>query len=163
ARMRLPGQLAAAIEILTDMDARHRPVSEALRDWGLSHRFAGAGDRATIGNLVYDALRKRASLAWRMGGDTPWHLVIGVAILEWAQRPEALNAASAEARPAPPLISDETIATFGARDLADAPDHVRADVPEWLTPHFAKTFGAEWIDEAAALAGRPPLDLRVNT
>ena len=57
------------------MEARHRPVAEALRDWGLSHRFAGSGDRAAIGNLVYDALRRRASLAWRMGGETPWHLV----------------------------------------------------------------------------------------
>lgn len=69
--MRLPGQLAAAIEVLADMEARHRPVAEALRDWGLSHRFAGAGDRAAIGNIVYDALRKRSSLGWRMGGDTP--------------------------------------------------------------------------------------------
>ena len=73
--MRLPGRIAAAIEVLADIEARHRPVAEALQDWGLSHRFAGAGDRAAIGNLVYDALRRRSSLAWRMGGDTPWHLV----------------------------------------------------------------------------------------
>src|SRR5262245_35244727 len=104
--MRLPGQLAAAIEVLTEMDARHRPVSEALRDWGMSHRFGGAADRATIGNLVYDALRKHSSLAWRMGGDTPWHLVIGVAIFEWGQKAKALNAAFADDRHAPPAIAD---------------------------------------------------------
>jgi 16S rRNA (cytosine967-C5)-methyltransferase len=40
---------------------------------------------------------------------------------------------------------------------------VRADLPEWLAPHFEAAFGADWVDEAAALAGRPPLDLRVNT
>ena len=69
--MRLPGRLAAAIEVLDDIDKRHRPVAEALKSWGLNNRFAGAGDRAAIGNLVYDALRKRASHAWAMGEDTP--------------------------------------------------------------------------------------------
>ena len=34
---------------------------QALKDWGLSHRFAGSGDRAAIAGLVYDALRRRAS------------------------------------------------------------------------------------------------------
>ncbi|TIN41125.1 MAG: MFS transporter, partial [Mesorhizobium sp.] len=55
--MRLGGRLAAAIEVLEDIGRRHRPVADALRDWGLSHRFAGGGDRAAIGNIVYDALR----------------------------------------------------------------------------------------------------------
>lgn len=160
--MRLPGQIAAAIEVLTEMEARHRPVADALRDWGLSHRFAGAGDRATIGNLVYDALRKRSSIAWRMGGETPWHLILGVAILEWGEAPGALNASFAENRHAPPPLPDEMIAELGSRDLASAPDHVRADLPEWLAPHFEATFGGDWVEEAAALAGRPSLDLRVN-
>ena len=161
--MRLPGQLAAAIEVLGDMDARHRPVADALRDWGLSHRFAGAGDRAAIGNLAYDALRKRSSLAWRMGGETPWHLILGVAILEWGEDARALNAAFAEDRHAPPPVPEDLFTALASRDLASAPDHVRADLPEWLAPHFESAFGADWVEEAAALAGRPPLDLRVNT
>ena len=99
--MRLPGQIAAAIEVLAEIDSRHRPAAEALKDWGLSHRFAGSGDRAAIGNLVYDALRERSSLAWRMGGDTPWHLALGVAIFEWGETPAALNAVFAEDRHAP--------------------------------------------------------------
>ena len=43
--MRLGGRLAAAIEILDDMGRRHRPAADALKDWGLSHRFAGSADR----------------------------------------------------------------------------------------------------------------------
>ena len=39
----------------------------ALADWGKGHRFAGSGDRAAIGNLVFDALRRRRSLAAQMG------------------------------------------------------------------------------------------------
>ena len=73
--MRLPGRLAAAIEVLADIGARHRPVAEGLKSWGLNNRFAGAGDRAAIGNLVYDALRKRASHAYAMGSDSPRALV----------------------------------------------------------------------------------------
>ena len=53
----------AAIEVLRDIDERRRPVADALKDWGLSHRFAGSGDRAAIGNLVHDALRKKLSTA----------------------------------------------------------------------------------------------------
>jgi 16S rRNA (cytosine967-C5)-methyltransferase len=161
--MRLAGRLAAAIDVLADVEARHRPVAEALKDWGLSHRFAGAGDRAAIGNLVYDALRKRLSLAWRMGGDTPWHLAVGAAIFEWGQDPAALNAAFAEDRHAPAPLGDDVLAHIAAADLAAAPNHVRADVPEWIAPHFQAVFGDDWIAEGAALAGRPPLDLRVNT
>ena len=88
--MRLPGQISAAIEVLADIDSRHRPVSAALRDWGLAHRFAGSSDRAAIGNIVYDALRMRRSLAWRMDAETPRALAIGVAGLEWGHTAEEL-------------------------------------------------------------------------
>ncbi|MCA1969023.1 MAG: MFS transporter, partial [Rhizobium sp.] len=53
--MRLGGRLAGAIEVLDDIETRRRPVADALKDWGLAHRFAGSGDRAAIGNIVYDA------------------------------------------------------------------------------------------------------------
>ena len=47
--MRLGGRLAGAIEVLADIEGRRRPVADALKDWGLAHRFAGSGDRAAIG------------------------------------------------------------------------------------------------------------------
>jgi len=40
---------------------------------------------------------------------------------------------------------------------------VRADCPDWVVPHLQAAFGEAWADEAAGLAGRPPLDLRTNT
>jgi 16S rRNA (cytosine967-C5)-methyltransferase len=61
--MRPGAHIRAAIEVLDEVLDRHRPVATALADWGKSHRFAGSGDRAAIGNLVYDALRRRRSLA----------------------------------------------------------------------------------------------------
>jgi len=78
-----PGaRLAAAIEILTDIGARRRPASDTLKDWGLSHRFAGSGDRAGIAGLVYDALRRRASSAYLMGEDTPRATLLGMLVRE---------------------------------------------------------------------------------
>ena len=69
--MRPGAHIKAAIEVLEEILGRHRPAAVALSDWGKSHRFAGSGDRAAIGNLVYDALRRRRSLAAQMGSDTP--------------------------------------------------------------------------------------------
>ena len=59
-------RLSAAIEVMADLDARRRPAADALKDWGLSHRFAGSGDRAAIAGLAYDALRRKASAAFLM-------------------------------------------------------------------------------------------------
>jgi 16S rRNA (cytosine967-C5)-methyltransferase len=161
--MRLAGRIAAAIEVLGDIQARHRPAAEALKDWGIAHRFAGAGDRAAIGNLVYDALRRRASIAWRMEGDTPWHLAVGAALFEWGIVPRELNENFRDDPHAPPAIPEERLARLDSARLEDAPEHVRADVPEWTAKHFQAALGADWVDEGRALAGRPPLDLRVNT
>ena len=69
--MRLGGRLSGAIEVLSDIETRRRPVADALKDWGLSRRFAGSGDRAAVGNIVYDALRMKLSHAWLMDSATP--------------------------------------------------------------------------------------------
>lgn len=160
--MRLGGRLAAAIEILEDMERRHRPAADALKDWGLSHRFAGAGDRAAIGNIVYDALRRRRSAGWLLGAETPRAVAFGGMILGSGRSAQEINAALDGDRFAPePLSSDELAAT--SRDLADAPAAVRADVPDWCVPMLDRAFGGDWVEEAQALAARPPLDLRANT
>lgn len=162
--MRLPGRLSAAIEVLAEIEARHRPVSEALKAWGLNNRFAGAGDRAAIGNLVYDALRRRASHAWSMGEEAPRALVLGVAVRDWGHDPQELAALFADDAHAPPALSADETARLTAPDpLADAPAHVRADLPEWTLPGLGALFGDDLVAEGQAMAARPPLDLRANT
>ncbi|SDA94024.1 RsmB/NOP family class I SAM-dependent RNA methyltransferase [Mesorhizobium qingshengii] len=161
--MRLGGRLAAAIEVLEDIGRRHRPVADALKDWGLSHRFAGGGDRAAIGNIVYDALRHKRSAGWLLGEDTPRAIGFGALLLEWGQTAQSLNDALEGDKFAPPLLTAAELLAIAGRRLADAPDAVRADVPDWCAPLFEQAFGASWVDEGAALATRPPLDLRVNT
>ena len=161
--MRLGGRLAAAIEVLEDIGRRHRPVADALRDWGLSHRFAGGGDRAAIGNIVYDALRRRRSAGWLFGEDTPRAIGFGALLLEWGQTAQSLNEALDGDRFAPPLLDASELKAAADHRLADAPDAVRADVPDWCAPLLERAYHEAWVEEGAALAMRPPLDLRVNT
>lgn len=159
--MRLGGRIAAAIEVLEDMAAHHRPASAALKDWGVSHRFAGSGDRAAIGNMVHDALRRKRSAGYLLGSDSARAQVIGALLLESDHTPETLDSAINGDRFAPPPLDAAERAAV-SRNLADAPDPVRGDCPDWCVPMFAEAFGAGWVKEASALAQRPPLDLRVN-
>ena len=161
--MRTGGRLAAAIEVLSDIQTRHRPAADALKDWGLSHRFAGAGDRGAIGNIVYDALRRRRSAAHLLGSDTPRALGFGALLLEWGETPESLNAALEGDRFAPAALDEAEITAISANPLHAAPDAVRADVPDWCAPFLQRAFGDDWVEEGRALSARPPLDLRVNT
>jgi hypothetical protein len=139
--MRLGGRLQAAIEVLSEIETRHRPVPDALKDWGLSHRFAGSGDRAAISNLVHDALRMKLSHGFIMGGDTPADLAVATLLRQWRISPKELTATLEGDRFAPEIPSAEKLADCLARDLAHAPAHVRADIPEWLTGSFERAFG----------------------
>ena len=161
--MRPGAQIKAAIEVLDEVLNRHRPAANALADWGKSHRFAGSGDRAAIGNLVYDALRRRRSLAAQMESDTSRAIALAAAPRALGLSPAAVIA-SADGSPhaAEPLAEAEQDQL--ARSLpAGLPDSVLGDFPDWLEPSFRRTFGTAAAAEGAALARRAPVDLRVNT
>lgn len=161
--MRPGARLKAAEEVLEDMLGRHRPAASALADWGKSHRFAGSGDRAAIGTLVYDALRRRNSIAARMGSDSPRALVLGAAGRAFAMTPEGVaGAADGSAYAIESLSVQEQDAL--ARELPqDVPTHIAGDFPEWLAPSLERALGARAAEEGAALSARAPVDLRVNT
>ena len=162
--MRIPGLISAAIEVLDDIESRHRPVSAALRDWGLGHRFAGSGDRATIGNIVYDALRRRRSLAWRMRADTSRALALAVVGLDWQIDADELATLLETDRHGPgPLTGEEYRALCGENLLDTAPEDTQADIQDWCRPYIESALSVDWLTECQAMARRPPLGLRVNT
>jgi 16S rRNA (cytosine967-C5)-methyltransferase len=157
------GRLSAAIEVFADVETRRRPAPDVLKDWGLSHRFAGSSDRAAIAGLVYDALRRKASSAWLMGETTPRATLLGMLHRERGLDAAAIAALCSGERFAPaPLTASESVA-LGSSAIANAPAHVQGEYPQWLDVHLARVFGDERAEEGAALASRAPLDMRVNT
>ncbi len=156
-------RVSAAIEVLADIARRKRPASEALKDWGLAHRFAGSGDRSATGNLVFDALRHRASNAYAMQDDCPRALALRTLVSDWGMIPDAVAALADGGRFAPEPLTSTELEGLQRTIPADAPAHVRGDYPEWLEPLFARAFGDNAVEEGAALSLRAPVDLRTNT
>jgi 16S rRNA (cytosine967-C5)-methyltransferase len=156
-------RLSAAIEILSAIDAQRIPAANALKDWGVAHRFAGSGDRAAIAGLVFDVLRRRASSAYLLDADTPRARVLGMLALERGLSADAIADLCDGSRFAPEPLTQAERSALSSRSLDGAPSHIAGDYPEWLDEHLKRAFGEERVNEAAAMASRAPLDLRVNT
>jgi 16S rRNA (cytosine967-C5)-methyltransferase len=141
-------RLSAAIAVL-DRILAGEPAEKALTNWGRASRFAGSGDRAAVRDLVFDALRKRASAAARGGGLTGRGLVLGL-MREAGQ--EALFSGEGHGPPEP-----------GPEDAGREPDALeRLDVPGWLAPELRAGLGSDFDPVAEALRQRAPVFLRVN-
>jgi 16S rRNA (cytosine967-C5)-methyltransferase len=156
-------RLAAAIEVFGSIESERRPAGDALKSWGIAHRFAGSGDRAGIAGLVYDALRRRASSAYLMDAETPRAILLGMLKRERGLDTEAIAKLANGSDYGPAVLTDNERKRLDAATIAGAPPHVAGDYPEWLEPYFARAFGDARAEEGAALASRAPLDLRVNT
>jgi 16S rRNA (cytosine967-C5)-methyltransferase len=160
--MRLGGRVSAAIEILDEIAKRHRPASEALRDWGKAHRFAGSADRHAIGTLVYDGLRRRNSMAHHMQSRDTRALVFATLRLQWGRDMDEIAALSEDSHGPPPLTGTE----LAALQLPHSPSgeaYIDGDFPQWLLPSFERVFGPVAAEQGAALSLRAPIDLRTNT
>jgi 16S rRNA (cytosine967-C5)-methyltransferase len=140
---------------------RHRPASEALRDWGKAHRFAGSGDRHFIGTLVYDALRNKLSAGAAARSDAPRGVVFGVLRSIWKLGPDEIETL-ASAEHGPGALAEVERAALSLETGA-LPDQVKGNYPEWLQPSLQRVFGDTAVAEMQALATRAPIDLRANT
>jgi len=161
--MKTGARMAAAAEVLKAVLEDHLPAAMALADWGRKHRFAGSGDRSAIGNLVYDALRRRHSIAAKMGCETPRALAIGAAPSGFQASPTEVIAAANDGSPHSigPLSPEEEAGLLQVLG-DDVPAHVRGDFPEVWTASLERTFGGRLVEEMAAFAERAPVGLRVN-
>ena len=161
-----PGARAtAAIEVLTNILRHHRPALAALADWGRTHRFAGSSDRAAIGDIVLDVLRRKNSLAWRMDDDSPRALVLAYLRFCAGHGLAEIERLGRERHGFGTLRAQERQRLASPRPLSEAPPWVRGDYPRWLHDSLLRAFGTEEELVAAmrALATRAPLDIRANT
>jgi len=157
------GRLAAAIGVLTEIEARHRPARLALKSWGESARYAGAKDRAFVSGLVLDVLRRRRSLAWMMGDESDRARALGALRFAWDWPADRIEAAAADEHGPGVLTEAERARLPSPVALEGAPDAVRGDYPDWLEGAMARAFGEARAAEGAALATRAPVDVRINT
>ncbi|HLY78511.1 MAG TPA: RsmB/NOP family class I SAM-dependent RNA methyltransferase [Caulobacteraceae bacterium] len=160
--MRDGGRIAAAIGVLADIDARHRPAHLALKAWGGEARYAGAKDRAFVSGLVLDVLRRRRSLGWMMGEDGDRARTLGAVRFVWDWPLERIEAAAAEPHGPGELTPGERERLARPTSLDDAPPAVRGDYPDWLDAPLERVFGAGRALEGQAMVARAPVDLRIN-
>ncbi|MBN9506434.1 MAG: RsmB/NOP family class I SAM-dependent RNA methyltransferase [Altererythrobacter sp.] len=119
--------------------AKGPPADRILADWFKANRFAGSKDRRAIRELVYRAIRACG----------PIPQTGRAALLRLAEEdPSLLLLFDGSAYGPPPLAEGELVAEGGL-------------APAWLTERLERA-GIEG-EEAAALLGRAPLDIRVNT
>jgi 16S rRNA (cytosine967-C5)-methyltransferase len=136
-------RVQAAIDVLDLVVEAARnngaPADRIISDWFRPRRFAGSGDRRAVRELAYAAIRAC--------GEVP---ASGRAAMLLLARDDAVLAALFDgSRHAPaPIAADEEAASPGI-------------APAWLEAALADSGVAG--DDATALLGRAPLDIRVNT
>jgi 16S rRNA (cytosine967-C5)-methyltransferase len=158
-------RIAASIELLEKLDGSLRPADEIASQYFRSRRFIGAKDRRDISERIFAIERAQSRLDWWVGGGAPRTRVIAhLALVEGAAPAELFS--GGKFAPEPLSAEEQVLADrlMGqALDRADMPAAVRLELPEWLEPLFAETFGDRLEAEMAALNRPAPLDLRVNT
>src|SRR4051812_9661228 len=120
-------RISAAIEILQSIDTDRVPAANALKSWGVAHRFAGSGDRAGISGLVFDTLRRRASAAFIMNDESPRARLLGMLHLERGMDVEAIAKLCDGERFAPAALTSDEHKALANPSLASAPAHIAGD------------------------------------
>src|SRR5258707_11772445 len=153
-------RIQSAIEILAALDETRLPADGFRRNWFRARRYAGSKDRAAVAQAVYDVLRHKASLAWRMGREDARSLVIGSLISENHSPDDIAKLFAGEGYGPAPLSEGEQRAI--ATQMGDPPLHIRGEYPVWLEPELKRSLGDGLETEMQAMFGRAPVDLRVN-
>jgi 16S rRNA (cytosine967-C5)-methyltransferase len=149
-------RLSAAIALLDQILAGD-PAERALTRWARASRFAGSKDRAAVRDIVFDALRRKRSLAHLGGAMTGRSLVMAQQFSNGA----ALDELFGDFRFAPPALSAKEAAQLA--NPGPAPDPVRLDYPDFLDGELRRALGRDLDEVMQAMQSRAPVDLRVNT
>jgi 16S rRNA (cytosine967-C5)-methyltransferase len=156
------GRIAAAIQVLDDIELRHKPVRQALKTWSDGARYAGSKDRAWVSGLALDVLRRQRSLAFMMGEESNRARALAALRWIWDWEMERLTEACADPHGPGALSEAETATLSGKPSLKGAKADVQGDYPDWIEASMARTFGKDRVEEGVAFAQRAPVDLRVN-
>ncbi|MBV8573855.1 MAG: rRNA cytosine-C5-methylase, partial [Acetobacteraceae bacterium] len=164
-------RLAAAIDLLSSIDANERKPADAVaNEFFRSRRYIGSGDRRAVSDRAWRVLRSRRRLAWwlaRADAAPAPHLLVAASLLLEGWALAGIEQFFSGGRFAPERLTlDERRALRGIEshtlDHPEMPDPVRLELPDWIVPLLAARFGRDLDREAEAMAEPAPLDLRVN-
>lgn len=148
-------RIAIAAELL-DAVLEGTAAEKALTTWARKSRYAGSGDRAAVRDLVFDALRRKRSLAWLGGGETGRGLMIGL-LRERGDDPQAYFTGEGHA---PSRLTDLEAAAGNSLDNAEKA--VSLDAPDWLWPSLQADLGPDCDAILSIMRQRAPVFLRAN-
>jgi len=134
-----------------------QPADVVLSSYFRTHHELGQHDRQFIAETVFGVLRRRIGLEYQTGADTARRLV-----LAYLNRIQGMSFRQLE----PALGGDDIrwAAAINPRPDADAPLHVRAELPEWLADMLSVDLPSEEVLALGRALQEPaPLDLRVNS
>lgn len=146
-------RINAAIAIL-DAILAGQPAEPALLGWSRASRFAGSGDRAAVRDLVFEALRRRDSLAALGGALSGRALMLG---LMRNRGDDADLVFNGEGHAPAPLSAEER-----ASGAPSVQANALADLPAWLWPEWQASLGEHALAAAHVMRSRAPVWLRVN-
>ncbi|WP_043334353.1 RsmB/NOP family class I SAM-dependent RNA methyltransferase [Belnapia moabensis] len=170
-------RLAAAIDLLDALEAQpRRPADATANDFFRARRYIGGGDRRAINELAWGVVRQRLRLDWWLARircrPTARMLVAAALLLDGGlDLPQVLASFPGGQYAAEPLATLEErllrqleSSRGGIEGLVhpEMPEAIRLDLPDWVLPGFRARFGERLAEEAAAMEGEAPLDLRAN-
>jgi 16S rRNA (cytosine967-C5)-methyltransferase len=164
------GQLAAAIDLLGEIESDARPADAVANSFFRNRRFIGAGDRREVSSLVWGVLRARRHLGWwleKFGAEPTPRLLLATQAIFAGMTPHKIAMAFTAGRYGPPPLSEAeaiVLEKFAGHTLEhpNMPPAVKYEVPDWIFPRLEAQFGDALEAELRALAEPAPLDLRVN-
>jgi 16S rRNA (cytosine967-C5)-methyltransferase len=149
-----PALLSETAFVLHRLLAFDRPADAVLSAYFREQR-TGPRERAFIADTAYAVLRRLRTLEHLAAGRQPRRLV-----LAWLARFGGYTLRQFETLAKPDEI--DWLKAVKAADLAELPEAVRLDLPDWLHERLATQYGDGLAALVEALARPAPLDLRVN-
>ena len=164
--MRLGGIIASSAELLNNFFISKKPVSTLIKEWSVTHRFAGSNDRHKIANIIYDVLRSYNNFKVLAQSDALEEVIFisllcGKYNISYIDLEFELSTNKYASHLLKYLSYCRDLETRAVK--TNNAEFNLANIAPWQKKYFIQSFGADWVQEAAALCSRAPIDIRVNT
>ncbi|MBR9971172.1 RsmB/NOP family class I SAM-dependent RNA methyltransferase [Magnetospirillum sulfuroxidans] len=161
-------RLAAAMELLDEIQASPKPADQISSLYFKSRRYIGSKDRRAVAETVWRVLRTKARIDWWLEAldfpaDARARVLVDMVFQGVKPEPELFQGAHSAS---PPNQEERRLLDTlrGKSPFHHAmPAWVKGEFPQWLEPRLTALWGERLAQEVGAMRDEAPLDLRVNT